>query len=140
MSTLTKPTCSATVFGERVHSWGCTRAGVIDRDGKWFCRQHDPEAVKARQTARSAKWKAEQDEQKAIMSEGVHLARSLGGVGDVHFHVSRLAGESGYRRALVIPFEDVERLTHMRAMLEYLTEPVAGVAPDLVARIKEVLR
>lgn len=39
---MTKPRCSATVYGER-QSWQCVRQGVVERHGKLFCKQHDPE-------------------------------------------------------------------------------------------------
>lgn len=33
------------------HHYQCSRKGVIERDGKWYCRQHDPPVAKARQAA-----------------------------------------------------------------------------------------
>lgn len=41
------------------HSRRCLRTGVVERNGKDWCRQHDPEAVAARRAAREAKWDAE---------------------------------------------------------------------------------
>lgn len=41
------------------HTYRCSREGVIEREGKFYCRQHDPVAVKARHDARDAKWEAE---------------------------------------------------------------------------------
>lgn len=38
-----KPACVATVFGERLQHWQCSRRGTVVRGGKWFCGQHDPE-------------------------------------------------------------------------------------------------
>ncbi len=41
--------CSEDVYrGSILLSGRCARRGVIQRDGKWYCRQHDPEAVSAR--------------------------------------------------------------------------------------------
>ena len=55
--------CAATV----VNNWNrypCSRNGVVEEDGKWWCRQHAPSAVKARREKASArynaKWEAEQ--------------------------------------------------------------------------------
>lgn len=39
----------------------CSRAGVIERDGNWYCKQHDPIAVKAKQEQRNADWQAKWD-------------------------------------------------------------------------------
>lgn len=33
----------------------CTRTGVVQRVGRWYCRQHDPEKVNARQRERDNK-------------------------------------------------------------------------------------
>ncbi len=41
-----------------LRSWVCSRRGVVQRDGKWYCKQHDPEAVKARRKASNAAWEA----------------------------------------------------------------------------------
>lgn len=100
--------CSAVVFGPRVHSWGCTRRGVIERNGKWYCRQHDPDAVKARMTARDAKWKQKYDRDDSIEAEGNQLAKRLG-CGTPYWH-TRIRGESGMERALIVDFADVRKL------------------------------
>lgn len=46
------PQCCAAIYkgsvGIRSRYASCTRAGKVERDGKWYCGQHDPEAVKAR--------------------------------------------------------------------------------------------
>lgn len=56
--------CSATVAGDRI-IWTpqqCSRNATVERNGKAFCGQHDPERVKARRVASTEKWKAESDE------------------------------------------------------------------------------
>jgi hypothetical protein len=35
---------------------GCSRKAAVERDGKGYCRQHDPEAVKAREAERNEEW------------------------------------------------------------------------------------
>jgi hypothetical protein len=44
------PRCEASVasngFGYRPLQ--CSREGSVERDGKWYCKQHDPEAVAER--------------------------------------------------------------------------------------------
>lgn len=37
----------------------CSRRGVVTRDGRLWCRQHDPEAVKARREKSNAEWREE---------------------------------------------------------------------------------
>ena len=56
MTTKEKRLCS-----KRVYSGGgshlCTRSGVVEHEGKWWCGQHDPEEVKRRRDERSRAWK-----------------------------------------------------------------------------------
>jgi hypothetical protein len=96
-------TCSATVFGPRVHSWGCIRTGVVEREGKWYCRQHDPRAVKARRDKAEAEYRAERAAETAIEAEGERIAARLG-CGVVKY------GRNGYARELIITFEEAEKL------------------------------
>ena len=91
--------CCQTIFGERVQSWQCTRAGKVGRDGKWYCKQHDPVAVKAKQEAWQAKWDAERKAQNAIWREGAALAKRLG-----CGHITE------FQRRLTITFDEAEQL------------------------------
>lgn len=50
--------CAETVMGD-FHGHQCTRPAVVHRDGIGYCRQHDPEAVRAKREAQNAKWQAE---------------------------------------------------------------------------------
>jgi hypothetical protein len=34
----------------------CKRRASVERSGKWYCAQHDPEAISARRELRSEKW------------------------------------------------------------------------------------
>lgn len=62
--------CCARVYG--AGQWGafhphqCPRSGTIERAGKWYCKQHDPEAVKARSEERSARWERESSVKREI--------------------------------------------------------------------------
>jgi hypothetical protein len=102
--------CSQTIYGERMNSWQCLRAGKVERSGKWYCRQHDPEAKAKRQADCDAKWKAERAAEAAIIEEGERIAARLGVSAGVYYQVSLSVRGSGYRRKLVISFEDAERL------------------------------
>lgn len=42
---------------DQFHSHQCCRRGSIEEDGKRWCRQHLPSAVKARNEAQQRKWK-----------------------------------------------------------------------------------
>lgn len=80
----------------------CSRKGVIDRAGAWYCRQHDPEAITQRANAREQKWKTERDARSALYATGKILTARLG-VG----HVQIL---SNVRAVIVLDFEDVQRI------------------------------
>lgn len=70
--------CAATVHGERLQSWGCQRKGVIERNHKWYCRQHDPDAVKARDDARRQRWDDEQRTRDRTYAAASALKNRLG--------------------------------------------------------------
>ena len=63
-----KTSCSATVW--QSHGFGrsapCSRAGSVTRDGKHYCKQHDPEAIAAKTAARRAASDAEYAERKRV--------------------------------------------------------------------------
>lgn len=53
-----KHQCSGTTYPKGTSKFGltqgqpCTRSGSIQRDGRWYCKTHDPEAVQRRAQAR----------------------------------------------------------------------------------------
>jgi hypothetical protein len=48
------------------HPSQCSRRGVVEREGKWYCKQHDPVAVAERRAANRAKYRAVRDERSAV--------------------------------------------------------------------------
>lgn len=59
------------------HRLACSRSGVIERAGKWYCRQHDPEAKKARDDKRRAKFVAEEAARTARHALNAHRDKAL---------------------------------------------------------------
>jgi hypothetical protein len=47
------------------HQYQCSRKGVVARDGRWYCAQHDPVRVQERRAASTAKYQAERAERNA---------------------------------------------------------------------------
>ena len=47
----TEQWCSERVYTS-FHDHLCPRKGKVERNGKWYCGQHDPEAVAAKQAAK----------------------------------------------------------------------------------------
>ena len=65
--------CCASVWRFPAHSTPCHRAGTVERDGDWYCYQHDPVAVKRRRAERDGKWKRQRTAQQ--MGWAVQAAR-----------------------------------------------------------------
>jgi len=55
MSDPIKPKCCTRIFGGYRYN-SCSRAGTVERDGKHYCRQHDPIAISEARERRSAKY------------------------------------------------------------------------------------
>ncbi len=93
--------------------WGryhqCVRNGKIERNGKWYCKQHDPVAIKKKRDDESAAWKAERDGSEAKGNAARMLAERLG-CGSPHYHHPARGGFGEYSGGLVISKEDVEKL------------------------------
>ena len=57
---MNKTRCSVTVWDRSgTYNYQCTRTGSVERDGKRYCRQHDPVAVEERTKKRNAEWERE---------------------------------------------------------------------------------
>lgn len=73
MSAPTNARCSERVYG---HGHGfsgspCSKTPKVERDGKWYCTTHDPEAVRARRAKLQEKW----DREAAIRSAGYRIVK-----------------------------------------------------------------
>lgn len=113
-ATTAKRNCAARVFRSYSYgSSGCSRPGVVERDGQWFCRQHDPvaadEKYKARDAADGALLRRSQENRVA----GEALAAQLG-AGTPHYQHGRGNKVGGYTEALVVPFSFVRELLAAR--------------------------
>lgn len=63
----TRTACCACVRNG-VEGWrraSCSRSATVERDGKPYCGQHDPEAIESRLKAERAAWDAKYDRKKA---------------------------------------------------------------------------
>ena len=62
---MTRQGCAETVFDNlSLSKYPCSRGGTIERESKYWCYQHDPEAVAKRQASQRAKW-GEENRQRA---------------------------------------------------------------------------
>lgn len=104
---MSKHECSAIVYGDRCHSYQCTRNGAVERKSQWYCRQHDPEAVLARRNARNNKHHDERRADELINREAKRLAEQIQS-DRAYAYMDWRTGRS--QRFLVVPFEDIELL------------------------------
>ena len=77
------------------------------RDGRLWCKQHDPEKIKKRREAQSAKWQAEYDAQEQLRRSAVDLAAELG-VGLPEY--SAYSGRGRYTGGITLSAEEAQRL------------------------------
>lgn len=84
----------------------CAKPATIERDGKWWCKAHDPEHVKAKRASWHAKYQAEPASDEAIKARAQELAQALGLDG----RADTDARGWHYVERLVISFADAERL------------------------------
>ena len=65
--------CDTHIYsGFRSHR--CTRNGVVERDGKFYCKKHDPVAVRQRDDAMRVAWAAERNVEEAQRKEAARIA------------------------------------------------------------------
>ena len=55
----------------------CGKTAKYERDGKWYCGVHDPEAIKAKHDKRRAKLNARWDEQRKCIKDRVTAFKAL---------------------------------------------------------------
>lgn len=60
----------------------CTRSGSVIRGGKWYCKQHDPVAVKAKHDERSRKWNDEWNAKAAVARRQSVCVNAMEGIPD----------------------------------------------------------
>ncbi len=59
--------CQTRVYGNRdVFGHQCNNKVVVTRDGKFYCRIHDPEYIKQKDATRRAKWGKEDAERNTM--------------------------------------------------------------------------
>lgn len=106
--------CSERVYGERCRSWICLKTAKVERNGKWFCGVHDPEAKKRKRELESSANLLAANRERLIFDAAKELAKKLG-CGDVFYRHSFSGRGGGYERKLVITFEDAEAIIAERS-------------------------
>lgn len=71
-----KRRCVKTVYAEYGSSQ-CSRSGVFQHKGKWYCKQHHPPTAEAKRKERDAKWDAHWDAQQEIGAAGDEVEAAI---------------------------------------------------------------
>jgi hypothetical protein len=50
--------CSAKIPFDTWHDAQCSKPAVVERNGKWYCKIHDPEYIKTKEAKREAEYKS----------------------------------------------------------------------------------
>ena len=78
---MTENQCSKQIYANYSRH-PCSRKGVVEREGKFYCKQHDPVRIKTREERRNRKWNQEWAEAKAQrdhINACVRAIKSIGG-------------------------------------------------------------
>jgi hypothetical protein len=72
--------CSATVYPN--DKWGafhphqCEKGAVVQRNGKWYCKIHDPEYIEKKQVEKGKRWDKEH-EQRMLERKAASACRAI---------------------------------------------------------------
>lgn len=102
--------CCQRLYGQAWHNALCSRKMVVERNGKPYCKQHDPEAVAAKRTKWEQKAQAKQDASTARYESAKRLAAKLG-YGRPDYDGVRAREYTG---GIVLTAEEAQRLIEQR--------------------------
>ena len=71
--------CQADLIGERFGRH-CSRKAVVTRDGKSYCKMHDPEYLRARRAEKQVEWDKQWEVEGARVSLGRAQQRAVAGL------------------------------------------------------------
>ena len=100
--------CCKRVYRDR-RSHPCSRNGYVERDGKWYCKQHDPEAVNAKDQARRRKWDWERQLQDRRYEQGSILRQIADSVIADPDSFPTLQGYTRRHNELALEIEQLEK-------------------------------
>jgi ferric-dicitrate binding protein FerR (iron transport regulator) len=62
------------------HEYNCTKPAIIERNGKWYCKIHDPEYVDAKNKEKHERWNAEAEAQREVWRRENAIRKACEGV------------------------------------------------------------
>ena len=138
---MTRQGCAETVWDNlRLEKYPCSRGGTIERESKYWCYQHDPEAVAKRQASQRAKW-GEENRQRAEANRRLAAERLAVGF------LSTDALEAGIVKATVTSHDQLINAARAAAVelrdlsgpyqTQTLSNKLRGIAQTLESALKE---
>lgn len=73
---MTEHKCVKVMWGG-VAAVSCGRSGKYEHEGKWYCKQHHPPTLKAKDEARREKWRQEVEDRRNADEARMKLEREL---------------------------------------------------------------
>ncbi len=74
-----KKQCSEDVF-ERYWDHPCSKLAVIERDGAWYCKIHDPEYIKVKRAKEEAAYQVRSEESNRKWARAEALTKATDGL------------------------------------------------------------
>ncbi len=115
------PRCSKSVHGrnrwDMFHPHRCTRVGVVERSGQWFCKQHDPQVQEEKDAAQAARRKQQNQRDDQIIFEATDILKQLGVPGTASTGRNPV-GHFFVNKAIVISFDSARELIRRLRLLE----------------------
>ena len=71
MTSIVHACAKARTQWDGTYSFRCSRRGTIEEEGKWWCGQHPPSAVRNGQKERSKRWQESRDKDNAFALDRV---------------------------------------------------------------------
>jgi len=87
----------------------CLITPSIECSGRWYCKIHDPDRVRAKRAARTAQYQARQTLNHQNERDMRRLADRLG-CGCPYYHTDSTFTKSGYWRALILTETEILKL------------------------------
>ena len=115
---MTETQCSKQIYA----NWSrhpCSRKGIVEREGKFYCKQHDPVRIKDQEEKQNRKWDQEWAEAKAKRDHINACVRAIESIGGDPGIVGELVSRS---RQVIQRFSDETVLDYQREALYHLEQ------------------
>lgn len=75
------------------HGYQCTFKATVQREGKWFCKKHDPEYIKAKREESFRLWDEKQSREAKARDKSILITRAFEGITLEQIEERKAAGQ-----------------------------------------------